>query len=141
MDEEAARIEHLKLVQIVISRLAGNSFALRVGVSPAIGAVVTAAVVISQEFLVLVALLVVITFWYLDAFYLAQERAFRALYDFVRKGNGQAFGSESYFSMVHVTPRGFSRQILKTMSTTTLCVFYIPLISVIVAVFLFLWFE
>jgi hypothetical protein len=77
---EAARIEHLKMIQGVINRLATCSFQLK-------GWVVTLAAAL-QVFLkeanpayLFVPALPVIAFWFLDGWYLRQERLFRRLYD------------------------------------------------------------
>ncbi len=74
---EAARGEHLKMIQEVVSRLATCSFQLK-------GWMVTLAAAL-QVFLkgeahpvyLFVPALPVIAFWFLDAYYLRQERLFR----------------------------------------------------------------
>jgi hypothetical protein len=86
---EAARIEHLKMIQEVIGRSATCSFQLK-------GWVVTLAAAL-QVFLKgeahpvypFVPALPVIAFWFLDAYYPRQERLFRRLYDDVRGARRQ----------------------------------------------------
>lgn len=74
-------VEHLQLIQGVITRMAGNSFLLKgwsvslvAGLSAVSGAEAEAS-------FALIALGVVVVFAFLDAFYLALERAYRDLYD------------------------------------------------------------
>jgi len=79
------KLKHLEMIQVVISRMAGNSFLLK-GWSITLTAAVFALASNkdSHALLVLVALLPVVMFWWLDGFFLHQERLFRKLYDHVR---------------------------------------------------------
>ena len=79
------QIEHLKMIQDVITRMASNSFSLKgwaVTLVAAIFALTWAN--ISRNFL-LIALIPIFAFWALDAYYLNLERKNRKLYDKVRK--------------------------------------------------------
>lgn len=79
------QIEHLKMIQDVITRMASNSFSLKgwaVTLVAAIFALTWAN--ISRGFL-LIALIPIFAFWALDAYYLNLERKNRKLYDKVRK--------------------------------------------------------
>jgi hypothetical protein len=76
-----AKIEHLKLISGAISRMAGNSFLLRgwavtlvVGIFALSGKKVEGAHY-------LLAYIPIIAFWFLDGYYLFQERMFRDLYN------------------------------------------------------------
>ena len=72
--------KHLDLLQSAISRMAGNSFALK-GWSVALATVIFGlSTKESVPGLALVALVPILAFWGLDAYYLALERGFRALY-------------------------------------------------------------
>jgi len=73
--------EHLKLVQAVIARMAGNSFLLKgwsVSLVAGLSALTKAQ---SDRSFAWIALGVVAVFALLDAYYLALERAYRSLYD------------------------------------------------------------
>jgi hypothetical protein len=74
------RRKHLELVQAVITRLAGNSFAIKAWAVSLI--TVLAALAAKDGNLRLAAPLLVpaLCFWGLDAYYLRQERLFRKLY-------------------------------------------------------------
>jgi hypothetical protein len=73
-------VEHLKMIQAVIGRLAGNSFLLK-GWSVTLAAALSAfARVDSDRSLAWISAGVVVVFAGLDAYYLALERAFRGLY-------------------------------------------------------------
>ena len=80
---EIGRQKHLELIHAVISRMAQNSFIVR-GWSIALVTAVLA--VASKELnagIGVLAAIPVLSFWYLDAFYLRQERLFRQLYSTV----------------------------------------------------------
>lgn len=79
--------EHLKMIQAVIARMAGNSFLLKgwnVTVSAALLAIVARE---GRPFFPVAFLYPALAFWALDAYYLRQERLFRKLYDAIRRGN------------------------------------------------------
>lgn len=95
MNDEEKVLEHLKMIQDVINRMAANSFRLRGWSVVLLGAwlvFITRTMVISivnetQE-VVLLAFVVAVPFlllFWLDGYYLWQERLFRRLYDDVRK--------------------------------------------------------
>lgn len=86
MSEQSNIVEHLKMTQGVINRLAGNSFSLK-GWSMTL--IVAAFVFLSRnesanENLLFALFLPVIGFWFLDSYYLWQERLFRQVYNDAR---------------------------------------------------------
>ncbi len=89
-----SKLEHLKLLQAVITRMASNSFMVK-GWCVTLVSALLALSAKDARFMVFVAYLPVLMFWWLDAFFLHQERLFRELYDHVREKSGEA----SDFSM------------------------------------------
>jgi hypothetical protein len=83
------RLKHLDAIQGVISRLSQNSFTIR-GWSVTLVSVVFAILSTNDTApgLVLVTLLPALIFWWLDAYYLRQERLFRRLYAAVARTHG-----------------------------------------------------
>src|SRR4051812_16824990 len=83
------RRKHLELIQAVISRMAAASFQTRgwtVTITTALMGVVVAAKL--PSWVGFVGVVPAVLFWYLDAFYLLQERLYRALYeDVIRPGS------------------------------------------------------
>jgi hypothetical protein len=113
----ADQIKHLEMIQGVINRMGQNSFAIKgwavtllaaafalamASTSPAPGAVATGAAV---------------AFWWMDAFFLDQERRFRGLYDKVRRMAPRVWAQEP-FSMVTQAGGGWTRA---AFSRTLLC--------------------
>ena len=85
MSNQENKLKHLEMIQGVISRMAGNAFFLKgwtVTLLSALFALYLKDPSINYFTLGLIPLLI---FWWLDSFYLSQERKFRRLYDNVRK--------------------------------------------------------
>lgn len=74
--------KELEQIQKIIDRQASNSFKIK---GWTIGLVVAALVFRGEDYQMLIGFIPLIGFWYLDAFYLRQERLFRELYDWVRE--------------------------------------------------------
>lgn len=79
-----AKLKHLELIQGVINRLAGDSFRMKGWAVILVSAVLVLVVREDRLELAPVGLVPVLAFWGLDAYFLWQERLFRALYDQVR---------------------------------------------------------
>lgn len=124
------QIEHLKMIQDVITRMASNSFSLKgwaVTLVAAIFALTWAN--ISRNFL-LIALIPIFAFWALDAYYLNLERKNRKLYDKVRKMDE----AEIDFSMNSSLPE-LQDQTTRYWScfwSSTEKKFYLPLLAVVI---------
>lgn len=86
MAEKEDIAKHLEFVLDVIERMARNSFLLKGWSITLVAAVFLLAIRGAQPALAMIAgLPLAITFWGLDAYYLRQERMYRALYNHVRK--------------------------------------------------------
>ena len=94
MNDEGTK--HLEMIQAVISRMGQNSFAVKGWSITLVTAILVLAKEVSSWPVFPIALLPCITFWGLDAYYLRQERLFRALYDAVRENRHK---SDFPFSM------------------------------------------
>lgn len=78
------KLKHLEFVQTVINRMAGNSFLLKGWSVTLVSAVFVLAVKDGNASVIPVAYLPVLVLWFLDAYFLRQERLYRKLYDAVR---------------------------------------------------------
>ncbi len=86
--DESIRIAHLTMLQGVIARMGSNSFTLK-ALAATFGSAavaVMATVETPSPYYVVSAIVPMIIFWLMDAKYLRFERAYRKLYDYVRKG-------------------------------------------------------
>lgn len=82
--DDYSRLEHLKIVQSIITRMAQNSFLLK-GWSVTLATGLLAAALTDKGVYAILALLPALAFWGLDGYYLMQERFFRDVYDAVAR--------------------------------------------------------
>ena len=75
---------HLQMIQGVINRMSSNSFALKGWAVTLIAGIFALASKDADKTYFLIAYIPIIIFWALDAYYLLQEKLYRALYDKVR---------------------------------------------------------
>lgn len=78
--QEVSKHKHLEFIQHIITRMANNSFLLKgwsLTISTAIVGLASKSEGIAGDYFMLFP---VVLFWYLDSYYLSQERAFRKLY-------------------------------------------------------------
>ena len=126
-----AKIKHLDLVQAIITRMANNSFLLKGWAVTLLSAIFALAWNQESIWHFMLAYIPVAMFWFLDAYYLQQERLYRGLYDKVRQIKEEAIT----FSMVPppVTEKD-TYQYFNVLFSKTEAGFYIPLISLITIV-------
>ena len=89
------QLAHLKMIQAVITRMAGNSFLIKGWSVMLVAALFALAAANTNALFVYLAYFPAFMFWALDAYFLRQERLFRKLYDCVRELDG----SQINFSM------------------------------------------
>lgn len=91
---EENRVKHLELIQSIITRLNGNSFQIK-GIAITIVAALLAVYASNGKVdFILIPILPSVIFWYLDAYYLQQERKFRGLYNDVAVGESDRYFRE-----------------------------------------------
>ncbi|MEL6647816.1 MAG: hypothetical protein AAFQ05_08940 [Pseudomonadota bacterium] len=86
--DESIRIAHLTMLQGVITRMGANSFTLK-ALAATFGSAavaVMATVETPSPYYAVAAVVPMIIFWLMDAQYLRLERAYRKLFDHVRRG-------------------------------------------------------
>lgn len=73
-------LKEIELIQDIIKRMASNSFMIK---GWAITLVVVTLLLKGEKYQVLIAFIPLLVFWFLDAYFLWQERMYRKLYDWV----------------------------------------------------------
>ena len=131
--------KEISLIQDVIKRMASNSFMIK-GWSLSINAIILALLkekVFEMHiiFLLFVFIFPIISFWYLDAYFLRQERLYRKLYTWVIKNRYDGNNELPY----DLNANRFSKEVrnlFKTMLSKTLFLFYlIPLLLLLCLIF------
>lgn len=79
------KMKHLDMIQGIINRMASNSFALKGWAVTLVAGIFALASKDADKMYFLVAYVPIVVFWFLDSYYLLQERLFRSLYGKVRK--------------------------------------------------------
>jgi hypothetical protein len=82
-----AKLKHLEFIQGVIDRMARCSFLLKGWSVILVSGLFALAAKESHHLLLYAAFWPATAFWFLDGYYLSQERLFRRLYDVIRKQN------------------------------------------------------
>ena len=84
MSNHENKLKHLEFIQAVISRMANNSFILKGWTATIVIALFTLEHFDSKGQFLVIANYPILVFWLLDAYFLSQERSYRALYEEVR---------------------------------------------------------
>lgn len=128
--------KHLEFLQLTITRMAANSFLIKGwSVTLVVGLL---AFTLDRDHTTrgaLIGLLPAFLFWFLDAYYLYQERLFRRLYDIVRVRDRTDFS----LNILDLSPceRKGIKSWLATIFALAIWPFYLTLIAVVVLVWMF----
>lgn len=107
--------KHLEFVQQIIARMAGNSFLLKGWSVTLTAGLFALAAKDTNRAVAAIAVVPVTSFWILDAFYLRQERLFKALYDHLRVDEGGNEETDDRFSLDTSGFRGEVPGVLTTL--------------------------
>ena len=130
---EKILIEEVKVIQEIIKRMASNSFNLKTWT---VALIVVAILFRGDGKYSYAAYIPLFAFWYLDAFYLRQERLFRKVHDWVLQ-----YRPNNYDQLFNLNPARFDKdvapviQIMFTISTLPFygAVFFLLTIAVLMA--------
>jgi len=122
------KLKHLDFIQSVIARMAHNSFLLKGWAVTLVGALFALSQKDISSGITVIAILLTMMFWFLDAFYLSKEHLFRLHYDNVRLKEPD----EIDFSMTPTqTDSSYTNLVVKLTSPTQMY-FYGVLVLIIV---------
>ena len=128
-------LKEIEIIQDIIKRMAFNSFMIK---GWAITLVVVALLLKGTEYQVWIAFIPLLVFWFLDAYFLWQERMYRKLYEWVISNRMKT--DEHLFDMNAYRFKDTVQSRIRIMFSITLGWFYgsIAILIVIYSVFLFL---
>lgn len=127
------KIKHLELIQAVINRMASNSFLIKGWTVTLVAAILGLANKESNKSFIAVVCFPILMFWILDAFFLHQEKLFRALYEDVRKRDEANID----FSMNIIDYKTQEHNWAESAFSPALFLFYIAMIvAAIIAIFI-----
>ena len=99
MNSREDQVKHLEMIQVVINRLAGNTFLIKGWTVTFVTAILVLAVGQKSWAVAVLAAVGATVFGVLDAYYLRLERMFRCLYQQVDAGTVESEGGGYAFSM------------------------------------------
>lgn len=84
-----AKLKHLEFIQNAINRMAQNSFLLKGWSITLAGGSFALSFKEMNHLYIVISTMVLLSFWFLDSYYLRQERLFIKLYDHIRGKHGK----------------------------------------------------
>lgn len=121
-------IAHLPLVQGVVNRMGNNSFLIKGWTVTLVAAIFALAAAESNQRFIFVALFPSLVFWYLDAYYLKQEKLYRELY------NAIVADCSKVDAFTMKTEKYETKCVLRLMLTRSTGPFYILLFGILTLV-------
>ena len=119
------KINHLLMIQSIIDRMGKNSFSLKewsIGIMIAIFAFAGK----NTHRAVIITLIPLIVFWFLDTYYLMIERKFRALYDDVRVKNESNIDFNMNFNDINLNMKDIKKySFLSILLSKAIMPFYV----------------
>lgn len=125
------QIKHLEMIENVIERMAQNSFALKGWAMTLVAAICALATAGSEHRFVVVALIPILIFWFLDAFYLQKERKYRELFN-------KARAEDLNFSMDTEGLSGKKTRYIRCLFSVSEWVFYFSILAGVAALTIWL---
>ena len=133
---EPDKLKHLEFIQNVITRMNTNSFQIKGWAITLVSATLALYASTKNECFILVGVFPSLIFWFLDAYYLTQERKFRGLY------NDVASVSENQLDLKPFAMRpdlyvGGKYRYCKVFWSTTIWKLYLPVIIMLTSIFIY----
>lgn len=128
------KIEHLKMIEEIIKRMASNSFYLKGWSVSLLSAILVFAKLEADICFIFVALLPTIAFWYLDSFYLQIERKYRILYKKVQDDYNNEKDDVILFDMN--TSKIKVDNVIRIMFSKSILPIYLTIIGIIILLFI-----
>lgn len=135
MDDQI--VKHLEFIQNVITRMNTNSFQIKEWAVTLVSALLAIFASTKNNFFILTALFPAIVFWFLDAYYLMQERKFRGLYNDVAKITAKSLVIAP-FAMRPDLYTGGKYSYWSSFTSTTIWRLYFSISAGLIALFLYL---
>jgi hypothetical protein len=137
MDEE--RRQHLEFIQNVVTRMNTNSFQIKGMTVAVVSALMAIYATTPNIILIFLGILPTILFWFLDSYYLQQERKFRGVYNDVT-GLKNVVDVRQYDMPIHKYTKNVDRQysFFNVFLSKTILSFYICIIIALLLIGLFM---
>jgi hypothetical protein len=130
-------IKHLEMIQKAIDRMGSNSFQMKSWMLVVATALLGSYANTGNKNFVLLAIFPTVIFWFLDAYYLQQERKFRGIYNDVI-GNSKESKTVQPFTMPIHQYEGGKYSLWDVFTSITIFTLYGSIIVILLAIHFFL---
>ncbi len=131
------KIKHLEFIQGVINRMGSNSFQMKGWMVAIVSALLAVYASTQNHRFVLVAILPTIIFWFLDTYYLWQERKFRGLYNDVAGISDKPKEIKLFAMPVNLYTDG-KYSYWNVFFSVTIWPLYIPVVLILLGIYFFI---
>lgn len=138
MDPE--RVKHLELIQAVITRMNTNSFQIKGWCITIVSALLAIYASNKNESFILISASATLLFWFLDGYYLMQERKFRGLYNDVAEISTPSEQIKLFEMRTDLYTKGRFRYLI-SFSSKTIITFYLSIIFILGLLFCLIKFN
>jgi len=135
MTVDDKKVKHLEFIQNIITRMNTNSFQIKTWAITIVSATLALYASTKNDYFILVGVFPATIFWFLDAYYLTQERKFRGLYNDVA-GVSKKPKKLKPFEMRPDLYKGGTYDYFNALQSPTIQRFYLSVIIVLSAIFI-----
>ncbi len=132
---DSNRIKHLEFVQNIITRMNSNSFQIKTWTITLVTGLLAVYSSTKEKNFILLTIFPLLLFWFLDSYYLNQERKFRGLYNDIISDDPK--NEISLFKMRPDLYVGGSFNYSSSFFSKTIISFYLSIIIIMVGVYFF----
>ncbi len=134
------KLKHLEFIQNVITRMNTNSFHIKGWTITIVSATLALYASTKNECFILIGIFPSLIFWFLDAYYLTQERKFRGLYNDVAGVSEKPFDLKPFAMRPDLYVKG-KYCYWNVFWSTTIWKVYLPIILILTGIFIYLKFN
>jgi hypothetical protein len=121
------KVRYLEMIQSVTTRMATYSFSLKGWTVTLVAGILALSSKEADKTYLLIALLPILVFWFLDSYYLQLERTYRALFNYVRENSNAEINFEMRLSKFkNVVSSDRKLKYFSCFFSKTEWLFYIP---------------
>jgi len=124
--------KHLEFIQNIVTRMNTNSFHIKGWAVTIVSALLAIYASSKNEYFILAAIFPAVVFWFLDSYYLSQERKFRGLYNDVA-GVSETPRDIKPFAMRPDLYVGGKYSYYSSFWSRTIVALYLPVVMVLIA--------
>lgn len=131
------KLKHLEFIQNVITRMNTNSFHIRGWTVTIVSAILVIYASTKNCYFVLIGIFPTLLFWFLDTYYLTQERKFRGLYNDVAEISDNPKQIKLFAMRPDLYTKG-EYSYWNVFWSTTIWIFYLTIIIILGCMFIYL---